>query len=104
MAFVGEERRLVEGRGSESFVIRVGRGAVRVSFLSKVRLTLCLPVALLLLFLPILFLFLVIIIIGALSYEMISLTAFETGALSPCFVLVGVLLASFQCGLEALDV
>jgi hypothetical protein len=50
-----------------------------------------------------LFLFLVIIIIGALCYEMISLTAFETGALSLCFVLVGVLLASFQCGLEALD-
>jgi hypothetical protein len=36
------------------------------------------------------FLFLVIIIIGALCYEMTSLTAFETGALSPCFVLVGV--------------
>jgi hypothetical protein len=30
-----------------------------------------------------------------LSYEMTSLTAFEAGALSPCFVLVGVLLASF---------
>jgi hypothetical protein len=49
------------------------------------------------------FLFLVIIIIGALCYEMTSLTAFEARALSPCFVLVGVLLASFQCGLEALD-
>jgi hypothetical protein len=32
-----------------------------------------------------------------------SLTAFEAGALSPCFVLVGVLLASFQCSLEVLD-
>jgi hypothetical protein len=67
------------------------------------RLALCLLVILLLVFLPILFLFLVIIIIEALCYEMTSLTAFETGALSPCFVLVGVLLASFQCGLEALD-
>jgi hypothetical protein len=54
------------------------------------RLALCLPVILLLLlFLPILFLFVVIIIIGALSYEMTSLTAFEAGALSLCFVLVG---------------
>jgi hypothetical protein len=35
--------------------------------------------------------------------EMTSLTAFETGVPSPCFVLVGVLLASFQCGLETLD-
>jgi hypothetical protein len=50
-----------------------------------------------------LFLFLVINIIGALCYEMTSLTAFEAGALSPCFVLVGVLLVSFQFGLEALD-
>jgi hypothetical protein len=58
---------------------------------------------LLLLPLPMLLLFLVIIIIGTLCYEMTSLTAFETRALSPCFVLVGVLLASFQCGLEALD-
>jgi hypothetical protein len=59
------------------------------------RLALRLPIILLLLFLPMLFLSLVIIIIGALSYEMTSLTAFEAGALSPCFVLVGVLLASF---------
>jgi hypothetical protein len=51
----------------------------------------------------VLFLFLVIITIGALCYEMTSLTAFEAGALSLCFVLVGVLLASFQCSLEALD-
>ena len=49
------------------------------------------------------FLFLVIVIIGALSNEMASLTAFEAGALSPCFVLGGVFLASFKCGLEALD-
>jgi hypothetical protein len=59
------------------------------------RLALRLLVILLLLFLPMPFMFLVIIIIGALSYEMTSLTAFEAGALSPCFVLVGVLLASF---------
>jgi hypothetical protein len=57
-------------------------------------LALRLPV-ILLLFLPMLFLSLVIIIIGALSYETTTLTTFEAGALSPCFVLVGVLLASF---------
>jgi hypothetical protein len=34
---------------------------------------------------------------------MTSLTAFEAGALSPYFVLVGVLLSSFKCSLEALD-
>jgi hypothetical protein len=34
---------------------------------------------------------------------MTSLTAFEAGAFSPCFVLVGVFLASFQGGFEALD-
>jgi hypothetical protein len=57
-----------------------------------VRLALRLFVDLLLLPLPVLFLFLVIIIIGALSNKMTSLTAFKAGALSPCFVLVGVLL------------
>jgi hypothetical protein len=89
MAFVGEERRLVEGRGSESFVVGVGRGAVRVPFLSKVRLALCLPVALLFLLLPALFLSLVTIIIGTICNKVTSLSAFEAGALSPCFVLVG---------------
>jgi hypothetical protein len=34
---------------------------------------------------------------------MTSLTTFEAGALSPYFVLVGVLLASFKSGLETLD-
>jgi hypothetical protein len=34
---------------------------------------------------------------------MTSLTAFEAGVLSSCFVLVGVLLATFKRGLEALD-
>jgi hypothetical protein len=34
---------------------------------------------------------------------MTSLTAFEAGALSPCFVLVGVLLAYFERGLETFD-
>jgi hypothetical protein len=61
------------------------------------------PVVLFLLPLPMLFLSLVIIIIGALSYEMTSLITFEAGALSPCFILVGVFLASFQGGFEALD-
>jgi hypothetical protein len=49
------------------------------------RLALRLPVILLFLFRPMPFLFLVIIIIGALCYEMTSLTAFEAGALSPLF-------------------
>jgi hypothetical protein len=34
---------------------------------------------------------------------MTSLTAFETGALSPYFILVGVFLASFERGLEMFD-
>jgi hypothetical protein len=50
-----------------------------------------------------LLLWLVIIVIGALSNKVTSLTAFEAGALSPCFILVGVLFVSFECGLEALD-
>jgi hypothetical protein len=66
-------------------------------------LALRLLVVFLLLPLPVLFLSLVIIIIGALCYEMTSLTAFEARALSPCFILVGVFLASFQGDFEALD-
>jgi hypothetical protein len=66
-------------------------------------LTLCLSVALLLLLLPALFLSLVTIIIETICNKVTSLTAFETGALSPCLVLVGVHLASFKRGLEALD-
>jgi hypothetical protein len=89
MAFVGEEGGFVEGRSSESFVVRVGRGAVRVPFLSKVCLALCLPVVLLLLLLPVLFLSLVTIIIGTICNKVTSLTAFEAGVLSPCFVPVG---------------
>jgi hypothetical protein len=58
-------------------------------------LALRLLVGLLLFPLPLLFLFLVIVIIGALRYKMTSLTAFKTGALSLCFALVGILLASF---------
>jgi hypothetical protein len=66
-------------------------------------LALRLLVVCLLLPLPVLFLSLVIIIIEALCYEMTSLTSFEAGALSPCFVLVGVFLASFEHGLETFD-
>jgi hypothetical protein len=95
MALVGEERRLVEGRGGESFVVRVGRRAIRIPFFAKVRLALRLLVGLLLLPLPALFLFLVIIIIGTICYKMTSLTAFKTGVFSLCFALVGMLLASF---------
>jgi hypothetical protein len=64
------------------------------------RLALRLPVILLL---PMSFLCLVMFIIGTLSNKVTSLTAFEAGAFSPCFILVGVLFASFECGLEALD-
>jgi hypothetical protein len=67
------------------------------------RLALCLLVGLLLLPLPALFLSLVTIIIGTVCNKVTSLTAFEAGALSPCFVLVGVLLASFKSGLETLN-
>jgi hypothetical protein len=100
VTFIREERGLVEGRGSESFVVGVGGRAVRVPFLSEVCLALCLLVALFLLLLPALLLSLVTIIIGTICYKVASLTAFEAGALSPCFVLVvGVLLASFKSGL-----
>jgi hypothetical protein len=68
-----------------------------------VRLALRLPIVLLPFLLPILFLCLVIVINGILCYEMTRLNAFEAGALSPRFVLVRVLLASLQGGLEALD-
>jgi hypothetical protein len=95
MAFVGEERRLVEGRGGESFVVGVGRRVIRISFFAKARLALCLLVGLLLFPLPALFLFLIISIIGIICYKMTSLTAFKAGALSLCFALVGMLLASF---------
>jgi hypothetical protein len=66
-------------------------------------LALRLLVVFLLILLPVLFLSLIIIVIGALCYEMTSLTAFEAGALSLCFVLVGVFLASFERGLETFD-
>jgi hypothetical protein len=89
VSFIGEERGLVEGRGSESFVVGVGRRAVRVPFLSEVCLALCLPVVIFLLLLPALFLFLVISIIWTICYKVTSLTALEVGALFPCFVLVG---------------
>jgi sensor histidine kinase regulating citrate/malate metabolism len=68
-----------------------------------VRLALRLLVVLFLLLLVVSFLCLVILIIRTLSNQVTSLTAFEAGALSPYFVLVGVLLASLKCGLEALD-
>jgi hypothetical protein len=55
----------------------------RSPILPDVRLALGLPVVLFLFSLPMLFLCLVTIIIGALSYKMTSLTAFEAGAFSP---------------------
>jgi hypothetical protein len=101
VAFVGEERRLVEGRDSKSFVIRVGRRAVQVPFLSEVCLALCLPVALLLL-LPALFLSLVTIIIGTICNKVTSLTAFETGALPLVLFLLGYSLRPFSAVLKRL--
>jgi hypothetical protein len=95
MALVGEERRLVESRGGKSFVVRVGRRAIRVPLFDKVCLALRLLVSLLLLPLPAFLLFLVISIIGTICYKMTILTTFEAGALSLCFILVRVLLSSF---------
>ena len=100
---VGEESRFVEGSGGESFVVGVGRRAIRIPLLSKVCFAFGLLVNLLVLSFPILSLFLVTIIIGTISDKMTNLTTFEAGALSLCFILVGVLLASLLCGLEALD-
>jgi hypothetical protein len=54
-----------------------------------VRLALRLLVVLFLFILAVSFLCLVILIIETLSNKVTSLTAFEAGALSPCFVLVG---------------
>ena len=99
---VGEEGRLVEGRGGESFVVGVGRRTIPVQLLAKVCLALSLLVNLLVLSLPMSFVSLVIFIIETLSNKMTCLTALEAGALSLCLVLVRVLLASLQCGLEAL--
>jgi hypothetical protein len=95
MALVGEERRLVEGRGGESFIVGVGRRAIRIPLFAKVHLALRLLVGLLFLPLLALFLSLVTIIIGTVSNKVTSLTTLEVGALSLCFALVGMLLASF---------
>ena len=72
---IGEEGRLVKGGGGESFVVGVGRGAIRIPLLSKVCLALSLLVSLLLF--PLVPLFLVTIIIGTISDKMINLTTFE---------------------------
>ena len=88
MALVGEERRFVERRGGESFVVRVGRRTIRVSLFAKVRLALRLLVGLLFLPLPMSFVSLVIFILGTLSNKMTYLTALEAGTLSFSLVLV----------------
>jgi hypothetical protein len=95
VTLVREEGRLVEGRGGESFVVGVGRRAIRIPLLAKVRLTLRLLVGFLFLPLPALFLSLVTIIIGTFSNKVTSLTTLEAGALSLCLALVGMLLATF---------
>jgi hypothetical protein len=88
MALIEEERRFVEGRGGESFVVRVGRRTIRVPLFAKVCLALRLLVNLLVLFLSMSFVSLVIFIIGTLSNKMTCLTALEAGTLSLCLVLV----------------
>jgi hypothetical protein len=103
VTLVGEERRFVEGRGGESFVVGVRRRTIRVPFFSKVCLALSLLVNLLVLSLPILSLFLVTIIIGTVSNKVTNLTTLEAGALSLRLALVGMLLATFERRLEALD-
>jgi hypothetical protein len=81
MTLVGEDRRLVKGRGGESLVIRVRARAIRVSLLTDMCLALLL-VEFLLFFLPLLVLFLVILIIGTLCNKMTGLTTFEAHTLS----------------------
>jgi hypothetical protein len=98
---VGEEGRFVKGRGGESFVVGVGRRTIRVPFLAKVCLSLSLLVSLLLF--PLLLLFLVTIIIGTISDKMTNLTTLEAGALSLRLAFVGMLIATFERRLEALD-
>jgi hypothetical protein len=94
VALVGEERRCVEGRGGESFVVGVGRRTIRVPLFAEVSLALCLLVGLLLFPLPAFLLFLVISVVGIISYKMTILTALEAGALPLRLVLVGMLLAT----------
>jgi hypothetical protein len=95
MVLVGEERRLVEGRGSESFVVGVGRRAIRVPLFAEVCLALRLLVGILLFLLPAFLLLLVISIVGTICYKMTILTTPEAGALSLRLALVGMLLATF---------
>jgi hypothetical protein len=94
MALVGEERRLVKGRGGEPFIVGVGQQTIRVPFFAEVRLALCLLVGLLLLPLPTFLLFLVISIVGTICYKMTILTTFKAGAFSLRLALVGMLLAT----------
>jgi hypothetical protein len=95
VTLVGEEGRLVEGRGGESFIVGVRRRAIRIPLLAKVRLALRLLVGFLFLPLPALLLSLVTIIIGTVSNKVTSLTTLEAGALSLRLALVGMLLATF---------
>ena len=88
---LGEEGRLVEGGGGESFIVGVGRGAIRIPLLAKMCLALCLLIVLLL---PLVPLILVTIIVETVSNKMTKLTTFEAGALPLRLVLVGVLLAT----------
>jgi hypothetical protein len=79
---VREEGGLVEGGGSKSLIIGVGRRAVRFPLLANVRLALCLPVVIFLLLFPFLFSSLVIFIIKTLCNKMTRLTTLEARSLS----------------------
>jgi hypothetical protein len=100
VAFVGEERRFVKGRGCQSFIIGVGCRAVRVPLFAKMRFSLRLSMAFLLLLLPMSFFSLVIFIIGTLSNKMTCLTVLEAGALSLYFILLGHSLRPFSAVLK----
>ena len=52
---------------------------------------------------PLLSLILVTVIIGTISNKMTNLATLEAGALSLCLAFVGMLLATFERRLEALD-
>jgi hypothetical protein len=75
VTLVGEEGRLVEGGGSESFIFGVGGGAIRIPLLPDMCFALGLLVVLFLL--PLVSFFLVTFIIGTVSNKMTKLTTFE---------------------------
>jgi hypothetical protein len=74
---IGKEGGFVGDEGGKSLVVGVERREVQAPFIFYVRLTLLLPIEVLILLLPFLVLVLVIFIIGTLSNKMTELTALE---------------------------